>query len=60
MFHQIKVRPEDQDSLRFLWWIESVDEPPDEYVMSVHVFVATDSPCTAISILRKIADDNAN
>lgn len=28
MFHQVKVRPEGQDSLRFLWWSGSVDEPP--------------------------------
>ena len=26
MFHQMKVRPEDQDSLRFLWWSGSIDE----------------------------------
>ncbi|KAK3738190.1 hypothetical protein QZH41_003086 [Actinostola sp. cb2023] len=59
MFHQIKVRREDQDSLRFLWWSDSIHEPPDEYTMNVHVFGATDSPCAANSTLRKTADDNS-
>ena len=36
MFHQIRVRKEDQDSLRFLWWTNSYDEPPDVYVMRKH------------------------
>lgn len=38
MFHQIRVRKEDQDSLRFLWWTNSYDEPSDFYVMQVHIF----------------------
>ena len=58
MFHQVKVRPEDQDSLRFLWWSGSIDEAPQEYAMTVHIFGAADSPCSANSILLKTADDN--
>ena len=58
MFHQVKVRPEDQDSLRFLWWSESVDETPQEYAMTVHIFGAADSPCSANSALLRTADDN--
>ena len=58
MFHQVKVRPEDQDSLRFLWWSGSIDEAPQEYAMTVHIFGATDSPCSANSILLRTADDN--
>ena len=58
MFHQVKVRPEDQDSLRFLWWNGSIDEAPQEYAMTVHIFGATDSPCSANSILLRTADDN--
>jgi hypothetical protein len=58
MFHQVKVSPEEQDSFRFLWWSGSLDEPPDEYVMTVHVFGATDSPCSSNYSLRRTAEDN--
>lgn len=58
MFHQVKVAPEDQDAFRFLWWSRSTDEPPDEYVMTVHVFGATDSPCCANYCLKRTAEDN--
>ena len=60
MFHQVKVREQDQDSLRFLWWDGGTDEHPDEYVMTVHIFGATDSPCAANSMLKRTADDNEN
>ena len=59
MFHQIRVRKEDQDSLRFLWWTNGYDDPPDVYVMQVHIFGAASSPCVANSTLRRVADDNA-
>ena len=58
MFNQVKVAPDDQDALRFLWWSGSLDEPQDEYVMTVHVFGATDSPCCANHCLQKTAEDN--
>ena len=58
MFHQVKVPPEDQDSLRFLWWQNDTEEPPEEYVMTVHIFGATDSPCAVNSALKKTAEDN--
>ena len=32
MFHQIRVREEDQDSMRFLRWTNRYDNPPDTYV----------------------------
>lgn len=57
-FHQVKVCTEDQDSLRFLWWRGSIDETPQEYATTVHIFGATDSPCSANSILLRTADDN--
>ena len=59
MFHQIRVREEDQDSLRFLWWTNGYDNPPDTYVMQVHIFGAASSPCIANSTLRRVADNNA-
>ena len=58
MFHQVKVVSEDQDAFRFLWWSGSLDEPPDEYVMTVHVFGATDSPCCSNYSLKRTAEDN--
>ena len=59
MFHQIRVREEDQDSLRFLWWTNNYEDPPDVYIMQVHIFGAASSPCVANSTLRRVADDNA-
>lgn len=59
MFHQVKVREEDQDALRFLWWTNGLDKPPDVYVMQVHIFGAASSPCVANSALKRTASDNA-
>ncbi|PFX12233.1 hypothetical protein AWC38_SpisGene23847 [Stylophora pistillata] len=59
MFHQVRVRRQDQDALRFLWWTDDYRQPPDVYVMEVHIFVATFSPCVANSVLRRTAADNA-
>ena len=59
MFHQIRVREEDQDSLRFLWWTNSYNELPYVYVMQVHIFGAAPSPCVANCTLWRVADDNA-
>lgn len=58
MLHQVRVRQEDQDSLQFLWWDESTGDSLEEYVMTVHIFGATDSPCVANSTLKRTADDN--
>ena len=58
MLHQVRVREEDQDSLQFLWWDESTGDSLEEYVMTVHIFSATDSPCVANSTLKQTADDN--
>ena len=58
MFHQTRVISKDTDALRFLWWSNSIDDPPEEYQMLVHIFGATSSPCCASKALRQIADDN--
>lgn len=60
MFHHIRVREKDQDSLRSLWWTNTYEDPPDVYVMQVHIFGAASSPCVAKSTLRRVADDNAD
>jgi hypothetical protein len=56
MFHQTRVIS--KDSLRFLWWSDSIDDPPEEYQMMVHIFGVTSSPCCASKALRQIVDDN--
>jgi len=58
MFHQVRVREEDRESLWFLWWDESTGDSLEEYVMTVHICGATDSPCVANSTLKRTADDN--
>lgn len=52
MFHQIPVCKEDQDSLRFLWWTNAYGDPPDVYVMQIHIFGAASSPFVANSTLQ--------
>ena len=58
MLHQVRVREDDQDSLQFLWWDESTVDSLEMYVMTVHIFSATDSPCVANSTLKRTAHDN--
>ena len=58
MYHQVRVPPEDQDLLRFLWWPNgNLNEPLKEYKMVVHLFGATSSPSCANFALRKTAED---
>ena len=58
MFHQVRVHEKDQDALRFLWWTDSLADSPDVYVMKVHIFGASSSPCVANAALRQTATDN--
>ena len=60
VFHQVRVVDEDTDALRFLWWSEDLDRPPDEYKMLVHIFGAASSPCCANKALKTTASDNAD
>ena len=57
MFLQVGVLPEDQPSLRFLWW-----EDPTAYVVvhqyTRHIFGARDSPTCANYALQRTAMDN--
>ncbi|KAK3713870.1 hypothetical protein QZH41_010920, partial [Actinostola sp. cb2023] len=59
MFFQVKVREEDQNFLRFLWWQDGdVEKKAEEYCMNVHLFGAGSSPACANYALKRTADDN--
>ena len=59
MFHQVKVKPEDCEALRFLWWpAGDIDQEPVDHQMVVHLFGATSSPSCCSYALRKTAEDN--
>ncbi|XP_068676111.1 uncharacterized protein [Montipora foliosa] len=58
MFYQTYVTPRDTDSMRFLWWPGSVDNPPEDYKMLVHIFGAKLSPCCANKVLNQTAQDD--
>ena len=59
MFHQVRVRPPDCDSFRFLWWRDNdLSKEPTEYQMMVHLFGSVSSPTCANFALRKTTDDN--
>ncbi|XP_070548923.1 uncharacterized protein [Ptychodera flava] len=61
MFHQVKVREEDSDCLRFYWWPDgNIESPPRVYKMMVHLFGAVSSPSCANTALHKMADDNSH
>ena len=61
MFHQVRVRHSDCDSLRFLWWpANDLSKEPDEYQMMVHLFGSVSLPTCANFALRKTADDNSD
>jgi hypothetical protein len=47
MFHQVLIRPEDQNSQRFLWRGSRRDVEPSVYVVNVMTFGAACSPCSA-------------
>ena len=58
MFHQVKVKEEYRDLLRFLWWEDGdLTKEPKEYRMTVHSFGATSSPGCANFALKSTAND---
>ena len=59
MFHQIYVKPEERDCLRFLWR-ENPSLVIDEYQMNVHLFGKNDSPWIANFSLKQSAKDKKN
>ena len=57
MFHQVFVKPNHQDFLRFLWFENSdLTRDPAEYRMTVHLFGATSSPACANFALKATAN----
>ena len=56
-FHRIRIRPEDQNSQRFLWRGMDRDREPDVLVMQVSIFGSTSSPFTSLSAKEKNADE---
>ncbi|KAL7726341.1 hypothetical protein ACLKA6_001558 [Drosophila palustris] len=55
MFHQVKVRPEDQAAQKFLWRDGNSLRPPETYVMQVMTFGASCSPALASYVLSRNA-----
>ena len=54
MFYEVKVPKQDRDSMRFLWWPNGdLSRDPDEYRMSVHIFVGRSSPSCAGYALQR-------
>ena len=58
MFHQVRVKTDDQDTLRFLWWPQGRrSEAPRAYRMTVHLFGGTWSPsCCTYAMHRTVQD----
>ncbi|XP_053698906.1 uncharacterized protein LOC128745862 [Sabethes cyaneus] len=55
MFHQIRMKPEDEDSQWIVWCANEEIMEPCDYVMQVVTFGATCSPSTAIFVLNENA-----
>ena len=59
MFHQVQVKPDDSNALRFFWWPNGdLNTQPQEFMMTVHLFGGVSSPSCANFALRKTGDDN--
>lgn len=55
MFYQVKVSPQHQDYLRYLWFPNNdLNAKPEEYRVKVHIFGAVSSPSTANYVLKYI------
>ncbi|KAL7866046.1 hypothetical protein SRHO_G00112930 [Serrasalmus rhombeus] len=58
MFHQVRLLPEDQPLLRFIWREMRRTDPPDVYQWQVLPFGTTSSPCCATFALQKHMADH--
>ena len=57
IFHQISIRPEDEDALRFLWQDDKT-KAIEDHMICLQVFRKNNSPCTSNWRLKKTARDN--
>ena len=58
MFFPVKVKKEDQNFFRFLWWPGGdLTQEPQEYCMTVHLFGAGSSPGCSNFALKRAAKD---
>ena len=59
MFHQVRIPPDHQTFLKFLWWPSGdLNNPPVSYQMCVHVFGAVSSPsCANFALHQTVIDD---
>ena len=56
IFNQVKVKPEDRKSLKFLWWPDgNMSRSPKVYQTTIHLFGCTSSPSCAAICLREAA-----
>ena len=54
MYHQVRVKRENRNALKFLWWPNGrLDQDPLVYRMSVHLFGALSSPSCASFCLHQ-------
>ena len=58
MYHQVRMLPDDQPSLSFLWRDLKPDITPETYNMTVMIFGTRCSPASANYVLRKTAADH--
>ena len=56
MFHQVRMRAEDRDALRFLWR-ENHNDYINDYKMNVHLCGENDSPCVVNFVIKNLAND---
>ena len=56
MFHQVRVREEDRDALRFFWQ-ENPNNYMDDYKMNVHLFGKNESPYVVNFAIKQVVKD---
>ncbi|XP_043199886.1 uncharacterized protein LOC122369305 [Amphibalanus amphitrite] len=58
MFHQIRVREDDQPAMSFLWRNMNLSQEPNVYQMKVSIFGMRCSPAIASYVLQRTAEDH--